>query len=185
MQETEAKGGDSPALRAEAPPDLSTAHLPRLDEVAGSSLYEVTVSRPSGISALEAQEKGTSHGPLCDRFGWKEIPGVRACSGRTGIVRGTLGYSLAAGLLAAIAAVASDPGDRGGGIPHRGCCEERWARGEGGAGDAVAQSGCGRAQDEDRPSRRESTERGLLPDRPPLGAHSEHPVARVDGHQCE
>ena len=44
-------------------------HPPRLDEVAGSSSDELTGYRRSGISALEAQGGGTSHGPLCDRFG--------------------------------------------------------------------------------------------------------------------
>src|SRR6266852_8271435 len=66
-------------------------HPPRLDEVAGSSSDELTGYRRSGISALEAQGGGTSHGPLCDRFGWKEIPGVRAQpgTGRGALLRAT------------------------------------------------------------------------------------------------
>src|SRR6266849_2680613 len=66
-------------------------HPPRLDEVAGSSSDELTGYRRSGISALEAQGGGTSRGPLCDRFGWKEIPGVRAQpgAGRGALLRAT------------------------------------------------------------------------------------------------
>lgn len=109
--------------------------LTRLDEVAGSS-NELTGYRRSGSSALEAQGGGTSRGPLCDRFGWKEIPGVRARPRWTVAVRGAVRNAVAAGLLAATAAVAGDPGDGCRGIPHRRCCEECRARGESGAGDA-------------------------------------------------
>src|SRR2546423_2788697 len=95
----------------------------RLDEVAGSSSDELTVYRRSRTSALEAQEGGTSRGPLCDRFGWKEIPGVRAQPGWTVALRGTVRDALVAGVLAATAAVAGDRGDSCRGIPRCGCCQ--------------------------------------------------------------
>src|SRR6266478_10117045 len=73
----------------------------RLDEVAGSSSDELTGYRRSRTSALEAQEGGTSRGPLCDRFGWKEIPGVRPQPGWTVALRGAVRHALVAGVLAA------------------------------------------------------------------------------------
>src|SRR6266446_8490431 len=87
---------------------MTAAYPPRLDEVAGSSSDELTGYRRSRTSALEAQEGGTSRGPLCDRFGRKEIPGVRAQPGWTVAVRGTVRYALVAGVLAASAALAGD-----------------------------------------------------------------------------
>src|SRR2546425_11642357 len=95
----------------------------RLDEVAGSSSDELTGYRRSRTAALEAQEGGTSRGPLCDRFGWKEIPGVRAQPGWTAALRGTVRHALLAGVLAATTAVAGDRGDSCRGVPRRGCCQ--------------------------------------------------------------
>ena len=56
--------------------------LRRLDEVAGPPSYELTGYRRSGISALEAQRRA-SHGSLCDRSRWKEIPGLHSFGGWT------------------------------------------------------------------------------------------------------
>src|SRR5207245_7366827 len=107
---------DAAKLAARALLAPANGYPPRLDEVAGSSSDELTAYRRSRTAALEAQEGGTSRGPLCDRFGWKEIQGVRAQPGWTAALRGTIRYALLAGVLAATAAVAGDRGASCGGV---------------------------------------------------------------------
>src|SRR6266850_5680200 len=160
---------------------VSVLDLSRLDEVAGSSSYELTGYRRSRSSALEAQRGGTSRGPLCDRFGWKEIPGVRTQPGWSVAVRGAIRHALVAGVLATTAAVAGDRGNDGRSVPRGGCCQGGGPRGEGGAGDAGEELGRRRAQDQDRQARCPGAERGVLPDRLALGAHPERQVAGVEG----
>jgi hypothetical protein len=92
-------------------------HPPGLDEVAGSLADELTISRRSGTSALEAQNKGASHGPLCDRFRWKEIPALHSQSGGSDPAGVALRHRRFAGTAPRAAeSFESDRRDDGGGV---------------------------------------------------------------------
>src|SRR5581483_2163944 len=168
-----------PAGEGRAPPPLI-----RLDEVAGSStLNERPVYGRCLRAALKAQTEGTSHGPLCDRSGRKEIPDLHPSKRRDGAVRRAARYLILAGLLTgASAQVPSDRGDGSGSISHRGRSRLGGSRSAGGPGDVGANAGGGGTQNQDGPSGCPCTERSVLSHRFTVGAHPERGITRVEDH---
>src|SRR5207237_10485730 len=114
---------------------------PRLDEVAGSPLHELTLARRSlWIHAVKAAIRGASHGPLCDRSGRKEIPTLHPQPAGRHCARGTVRYLVVAGVLSLLAADAGDRRDLGGGLCRRRSGESggpRGGRGPRAAGEAA------------------------------------------------
>jgi hypothetical protein len=135
-------------------------------------------------NALEGA-KEVSHGPYCDRSGWNGIPNLRPQPGRLHRSGEAPSNGPHRRVAQAASSGASDPRNLRRSLRHRRPGAGARPRGARRAGDAGSLVGGRSSRHKDRRARRTCDERGIVPNRPAVGARAEHARqgAQVDVRQ--